>query len=465
MTGTIPKIWKHSIILPLHKKGPSTEIINYRPISLTCSLCKIMEKIIYENLLNFFEENNILPTDQHGFRKNKSVSTQLIETLDDWTEAIESKRYVDVIYFDISKAFDSVLHSKLLEKLYQVGIRGPILNWIKAFLSDRTFAVKVGKDLSKSFSILSGVPQGSVLGPLLFLFYISDLPTFCKTEQVKLKFFADDLKAYIIYDHHTDAFNLQAFINKLSAWCINNGLKLASEKCSVLLLGNRKFPAFKYQLNGTDLKITENYVRDLGININSSLKWSTHIDIIVKSAFARLFSLFKALKSINPKFLTRMYTVYVRPLVEFSSSVFNPYIKKDINRLESVQITACNLIYYRCFQKAYPEKPNYEEILKILGIFSLQKRRLITDLVLFHKILRNEVRISTKTAPTVKASRTRGSKFKIETSYSNSNVRYNFFLIKTARNYVRLPAICTDSINSNSFRKRLLKMDLSQLLK
>nr|CAD2157734.1 unnamed protein product [Meloidogyne enterolobii] len=170
MTGELPEVWKQSLIKPLLKKGDPRNISNYRPISLTCSLCKILEKIIHSKLLTFFITNNILPESQHGFLKTKSVTTNLLEAHSDWTNALDSKMNVDIVYFDFTKAFDKVSHTLLTQKLEKVGVKGALLKWIKNFLSNRSFRVKIEDTYSQSYKITSGVIQGSVLGPLLFYF-------------------------------------------------------------------------------------------------------------------------------------------------------------------------------------------------------------------------------------------------------------------------------------------------------
>lgn len=308
------------------------------------------------------------------------------------------------------------------------------------------------------------IPQGSVLGPLLFLFYISDLSVVCLTPNVTLKFFADDLKAYIVYQHQADTNYLQAFINKLSAWCLENGLSIATEKCSALYIG-RGNKTKKYYIDGNEIGTADKSVKDLGIHINKELKWNIHIDIITKSARSRLFCLFKALRSCDPKFLTKMYIAYVRPLVEYSSSIFNPYTKQEIKKLERIQITACRMIYYRCLQSKYKyTRPKYKKLIHDLGLETLQVRRLKADLIFFHKILLGEISLNCFSAPKLNTSRTRGNAFKINTFFSTKNVRYNFFLVKTARIYHSLPCVCTIAHNSRIFKKRISKLDFSKYL-
>lgn len=457
MSGNVPDLWKQSYVLPLYKKGEQNIVSNYRPISLTCSIGKIFESIIYESLLSFFEKNDILPQEQHGFSKGKSVSSQLLETLDDITAALENKSKVDIIYFDIAKAFDSISHAKLISKLNAAGIGGVLLTIIKNWLSNRNFQVKLDDTLSDPFLVNVGVPQGSILGPLLFNFYISDVVKICETENVILKFFADDLKAYVIYSDPVAHIYLQAFINKFATWCKNNDLKISWEKCKVLYMGKNS-PKLPYQIDDIVISEVTDNIRDLGILITSDLKWKTHIDHICRQAFGKLFTLFKAVRSCDPKFLTRMYTSYVRPVLEFSSSVFNPYQKTDINKLEKVQKIATKLIHYRCFRN---QLFSYNETLSKLGLKTLQERRLIADLILYHKIMHNKVRISSKHKQKSVILRNR---IKIHTETCKNNARIYSFFIRMPRIYTKFPISVVSDPNITSFKSYVLNQDLSQFL-
>ena len=213
----------------------------------------------------------------------------------------------------------------LFAKLANAGIDCYLLNWIINYLSNRILKVKINNDLSTPFLATSGVPQGTIIGPLLFLFYIADAPKYCNIIDVKLKFFADDLKAYIIYptsNHHSATTNLQAFTNKFAEWCTINKLKIAHEKCVTLYLGKNN-PKKPYYICSNAIIATSS-IRDLGIVTTSPLNWNEHIVSICKKANCKLFSLFKALRSNESKFLINMYTIYVGAYIRILFQCIQP---------------------------------------------------------------------------------------------------------------------------------------------
>jgi ribonucleases P/MRP protein subunit RPP40 len=321
-TGTLPKAWKKAIVVPLLKTAPANVVSNYRPISLTSAFSKIIEKHVYNELYSFFVSKNILPNEQHGFRTGKSTITQLIETFDIITNALDKGSCVDIVYFDFSKAFDTVPFALLLQKLKRAGVSDTLLLWISNFLSDRSFTVKVDTAFSSDKPVLSGVPQGSILGPLLFIFFIHDLIDHCRITDVVVKMYADDVKAFVIHKNLViQTNNLQNFISKLSQYTDNNGLRLQPSKCYVLYLGPKN-KSHTYSLNGSILP-TKNVVRDLGLHVSSELKWQQHITIVTKKAISRLHLLFKSIQSHDPSFLIRIYFTYVVPILDYCSPIYN----------------------------------------------------------------------------------------------------------------------------------------------
>ena len=200
---SLPASWLQAIVTPIFKKGTTADPCNYRPISLTSTCCKAMERIINTQLIDYLLQNQLITKHQHGFLRKHSTTTNLLETLNDFTLALNNKLTTDVIYIDFQKAFDTVSHTKLLAKLSAYGICGDLLLWISAFLSGRTQVVRISSTLSDPIHIISGVPQGSVLGPSLFLIYINDLPDCLQLRNVYVKLYADDAKMYCFYAYNT----------------------------------------------------------------------------------------------------------------------------------------------------------------------------------------------------------------------------------------------------------------------
>ena len=232
--GYLPSEWKFAIVVPLFKKGSKKKAENYRPVSLTSVICKVLESIFRDKIINHMEQNNLFVKHQHGFRSGHSCVTQLLEVTDDWFEILDRGGNIDCIYLDFRKAFDTVPHRRLLNKLNSYGICGQVKLWIKCFLSDRQQSVRIGSSFSSTSPVTSGIPQGSVLGPVLFLIFINDLPEVV-TSIVKL--FADDTKLYKEIESSQDCEQIQRDLNCLSDWTDLWLLRFNASKCKSIHLG------------------------------------------------------------------------------------------------------------------------------------------------------------------------------------------------------------------------------------
>ena len=279
--GRIPTDWKSAKIAPVYKKGDRSQPSNYRPISLTSICCKIIEHIIHSSVITHLENHSILTDYQHGFRKRRSTETQLILTIQDLVSNLNSGEQTDAILLDFSKAFDKVPHKRLLLKLHHYGVRGTILDWIRDFLSDRTQEVVLDGTTSTRCSVSSGVPQGTVLGPLLFLVYINDMPS-CIQSPARL--FADDCLVYKKIRSADDCAELQEDLQQLQEWEGRWLMQFHPEKCEVITISNRRSPIkYGYSIHGHHLQHVNN-AKYLGVTINKSLSWNTHVDNVTKKA-------------------------------------------------------------------------------------------------------------------------------------------------------------------------------------
>ena len=255
--GRVPDAWKIANVTGIYKKGKATSPGNYRPVSLTSVVCKLMESILRDHIMEFMDNNNLMSEHQHGFRAGRSCVTQLIEVLDMWTGMIEEKGGVDVAYLDFSKAFDSVPHQRLLKKTQAHGISGNLLKWIGSFLTDRKQCVSINGAKSDWADALSGIPQGSVLGPILFVIYINDLPDVLEG---CVKIFADDTKVFTHIQEPKDGEVLQRDLDSLGSWSEEWQLKFNVAKCGIIHYGRQENPVTYNMCSGTtrqDLEVIE----------------------------------------------------------------------------------------------------------------------------------------------------------------------------------------------------------------
>ena len=263
----LPLEWKIALVTPIHKKGPTTSPENYRPISITSSCCRAMERIINKFLMKYLLHHNLIECSQHGFIPARSTTTNILECTLQWTDAIQNKQNLDIIYLDFRKAFDSVSHVKLMYKMSSYGLSDNMKGWLKDFLKLRSQRVNINGFISDEVAVTSGVPQGSVLGPTLFLLYINDLPSTFANSDTICKLFADDVKLY-----NKSPSQLQYSLNRIVEWSKKWQLQLAPDKCQILsLIGcRRSFNPCEYWINSHKLTRAD-IVRDLGVLIDSSL--------------------------------------------------------------------------------------------------------------------------------------------------------------------------------------------------
>ncbi|CAM4707266.1 unnamed protein product [Lepidochelys kempii] len=347
---------------------------NYRPVSLTSVVCKVLEKILKEKVVKDIEVNGKWDKIQHGFTKGRSCQTNLISFFEKVTDFLDKGNAVDLIYLNFSKVFDTMPQRELLVKLEKMGINMKIERWIRNWLTGRLQWVLLKGELSGWREVTSGVPQGSVLGPILFNLFITDLGP--KSGRVLIKF-ADDTKLGGIANLEKDQEIIQEDLDDLVNWSYR--MKFNSEKCKVMHLGiNNK--NFSYKLGTHQLEVTEEE-KDLGVLVDNRMTMSRQCDMALKKANAVLGCIRRGISSRDKEVLVPLYKALVRPHPEYCVQFWSPMFKKDEFKLEQVQRRATRMIRGM-------ENLSYERRLKELGLFSLTKRRLRGDMIALYKYIR-----------------------------------------------------------------------------
>ena len=365
----LPKVWKQATVSALYKSGSKKEPLNYRPVSLTCIICKVYEQLVRSSLVEFLDEK-ITPY-QHGFVKSKSCLTNLLETVDCIIELLESGAPVDLIYFDFSKAFDRVPHSRLLYKLETLGVKGKLLNVIKDFLTGRSFRVSVEGKLSSLKKILSGIPQGSVLGPLLFIIFINDLPNYVKSS---IRLFADDLK---LIGNAGNRNVIDEDLRQLEQWEREWLLEFNHDKCKVVHTNVNDNPKNKYILDGKVMKESD-HEKDLGVLTSDTLLWTDQITSCVSKTNQLICWITRNIINRDKNVMIPVYKTLIRPHLEYCVQLWNPAPEHGnwslILQLESVQRRFTRMI------DGVGLLP-YSERLEILKLTTLTERRCRGDLI------------------------------------------------------------------------------------
>lgn len=436
--GKLPNIWKEAIIIPIHKKGDKLDANNYRQISLTSIPCKCMEKIIAKELTEFLLANNILKNNQHGFLPGRSTVTNLLQCVDLWTKALDKNQPVDVIYLDFKKAFDLVPHQRLICKLKHYGIGGQLLKWLQDFLEGRRSCVRVSDQVSTHFPVKSGVPQGSVLGPLLFNIFIADL-SMALISNASL--FADDTKFFA--NPLVNYAQLRSDISFVQNWCSDWCLTLNENKCTVLHIGHNN-PRLQYTLNNNAITPV-NHQKDLGVLVSSDLKWELHIGQVIKKVNSLVYMVSITFKDITTQLLAKIYKIYIRPKLEYAVPVWSPYFAKDIHALEQTQ---------RRITRLCPAIRNlpYEERLTVLGLTTLSCRRIRGDLIESYKILHGHYSVEVNIFVLNRDQRLRGHEFKLVREQFHKLCRQHFLANRVLPSWNSLPSRIVNAPTLNAFK-------------
>ena len=389
-TGILPQLWKISRVSPIFKSGSRAEPLNYQPISLTSICCKVMERLIALHIIAYLERNDLMCIRQFGFRRGRSAEDQLLLTYGDVVRMVDDGQVVDMVYMDYSKAFDLVNHVIMLRKLRELGFSSQIISWTEGFLSGRAMFVTVGGQDSEIEPVLSGVPQGSVLGPLLFIIYANHLAA---SFTCKWYAYADDFKLYCsIPVGNTGDPSQQVQMDLNALWRVSTSwnLRLNPRKCVVIRFGtgSRKTENSDqsgYFLNNVKLPAVESH-RDLGVLVDSALKFHVHINAIVGKANALACQILRATVRRDMNFMVTLFISHVRPILDYASSLWNVGYLGDIIKLESVQ---------RRWTREVEGMSglDYRDRLVTLELFSIRGRMLRADLIKVWKAFNAEINV------------------------------------------------------------------------
>ena len=442
----IPTAWKLAEVRPIFKKGDKSNPGNYRPVSLTSIVCKIFESFIRDALNRHLSDNRLLSDHQFGFTTGRSCMTQLLSTLTDWHEALEKGEPVDAIYLDLQKAFDKVPHMRLLTKLKGYGIGGGVYGWISDFLDSRSQRVNVEGESSGLINITSGVPQGSVLGPTLFVYFINDMPDVVLSN---IKIFADDTKIYSGVKNDSSGKKLQESLDNLTKWTESWQIKFNSAKCSVMHIGKDN-PKRNYTMEGTPLDKSD-AEKDLGVYVDNNLSFDHHVNTTVNKAnkLAGMISHYITYKS--PKVMIQLYKGLIRPVMEYGNPIWNPKLRKHIDAIENVQKKFTKRIIGMGDLK-------YEERMKKLKLPSLEYRRARGDMIETYKITHNLYdKHTTQFFNIHENSITRGHPYKITKRSCKSKSYAHFFTNRIINQWNSLPKNVVMAETINSFKNLLDK--------
>ena len=443
--GILPNEWLNACITAIHKKGDKSLPGNYRPISMTSIICKIMESLVRDQLVEHMERNNKFSVSQHGFVPLGDCSTNLLVCVEKWIEILESNDCVDVLYTDFSKAFDSVPHQRLLRKLKKNGVTGKLLAWIAAFLNNRHQQVRVDDEFSTWKRVKSGIPQGSVLGPILFVIFINDMPDVVESI---CQLFADDAKIFdtVNLRNPNSGDRLQRDIDSVSKWSDKWQLPFNVTKCKVLHIGNTN-PCRRYKMNGQYLEDVEEE-KDLGVLVDNELKFHKQVAAVVKNANSKLGLIKKSFARLDEDTLPLLYTSLVRSKLEYGNLIWGPFYKEDAKTVEKVQKRAT---------KSIPtlKQLDYTDRLRKLNLPSLQHRRRRGDMIYAYKIMTEKVKIKANDIFKRTNRTLRGHDFKIQKKKAIKVPSMNVFSNRIVNDWNILPRKIVSATTTNGFKNAL----------
>jgi len=445
LLGQVPNDWKSANITAIFKAGDKKKPCNYRPVSLTSNICKIMESIIKEEIVQHLERNALLASSQHGFCKQKSCLTNLLEYFQTVVKILDDGHPVDVVYLDFQKAFDKVPHERLLMKLEAHGVSGKVHSWIKDWLKGRKQRVVVDGQSSTWTEVTSGVPQGSVLGPILFIIYVNDLGDGLSCKTLK---FADDTKMINRVGNDQEIEYFRADLCSIYLWSIKWQMPFNTDKCKVMHFGynNR---SITYKLGNKDLEVVKEQ-KDLGVQVSDNLKVRRQCSKAAGKGNRILGMIKRTFACRRRDIILPLYKSLVRPHLDYCKQVWSPYLRKDMDVLERVQRRATKLI------EGY-ERLEYEERLRRAQLTTMETRAGRADMTEVFKILKGFDKVNHKDFFQIDDGRRRGHKLKLYKKRVRLNIAKYSFSNRICDRWNRLPEEVVESTSINIFKGRLDK--------
>ena len=384
-TCQLPSIWKCAKVTPIFKGGDPLEVSNYRPISIICSTVKILEKLVFNQLSKYISDLNILSPFQSGFRANFSTTTTLVKFTNDVFSALGNSKLVGAIFIDLTKAFDLVDHYLLLDKLYNIGLSRQALLWFSSYLHNRRQSVCFNSSQSDFLVVEKGVPQGSILGPLLFSIFINDLPKICKNCSIQL--YADDTAIYTSdSDQSKIQSTLQTEFNLVQEWLLKECLVLNKKKTCGMLFGTRYFlnrtasDLSVHFPDGSPLKTVQTF-KYLGLWLDSELSFQSHVDSIRGKVNNSLRLMYRSINCFTPEIRKHIVQQLLLPIIDYCDIV---YQNTSDTHLHSLNVTYNNICRFvlRC-----PYTTHHCVLYDTLNWLSPQSRRQFHWLIFIFKCI------------------------------------------------------------------------------
>ena len=456
--GIVPSIWKKAHVCAIFKGGDRSNVANYRPISLLSNIDKVMEKLVFKHIFNFLRDTNALTPFQSGFVPGDSTTNQLTYLYDHFIKALDQGKEVRVVFFDIRKAFDRVWHAGLLDKLQSYGISSQLHKWFQSYLENRQQRVVLPGAESDWSGVGAGVPQGSILGPLLFLIYINDIVAGLNSN---IRLFADDTSLSMVIDNPvTDAAKINEDIAKISEWAGKWLVSFNQTKTESLILSRKVSKPYHPNLilNGQPINIVKSH-KHLGLIISESGGWTNHIEFIIKKAWKRINIMRQLKYLLDRKSLETIYISFIRPILEYGDVVWCNLTHTESNELDKIQIEAARIA------TGATKLSSLELLSKEVGWESLSSRRKNHKLILFYKMFNGltPAYLSSLVPPLVGAA----SQYRLRNSGdvgmvpSRTQLYHNSFLPSVIRDWNSLPSHVTTARSLGVFKSKLSSSKLS----